>query len=218
MQRRIGEPVVGALHHLYGADYSASDVANTAVTVLDRTATRDSIRTAEDPWAYFFVVLKREMIGQVGAFFRAAMNPSDTEAVEDTLTEPDYVTLAEAVQLTISELRPLTPASCWDGLTATVNYLAERGHSRLSYVHSNASQDIELRKTGLTKQQILAVANAVLGSRPHHGKTSLLGGYLQHDGWNPRNSKAHLAALEKYASRMAGSTVTADRRLLKMAS
>lgn len=193
---RIGAPISAAVNRLYGVDYEPADVANTAVTLLCQDLLPRYILRAERPWAYLASVLKRELIKDAGQHFREDLTEDTATAATDGMMLPS-MTISEAVDLTVAALNEQAPAP---GLHTVVSYLADRGASRISHVYSQAAADPELQAEGLTRSEILAVANAVLGSR--RGGASVIAGFLKDPAFNPQQSLPHLRALKKYRARM----------------
>jgi hypothetical protein len=200
IQERIGKPLVLWVGRVYGPRYEAMDVANSAVDVMSSRFIVASLQRADDQWAYLAAVLKRELIQQAGGFFRD--DPEEEAASELRHDDSQYTPIIEAVQRTTECLRVHTPASVQPHLEELVYYFAEHGYANLSRLHTAASRDPELLARGLLPRQILAVANAVLGCRPNHGESSILGGFIQDRDWIPENSMVHVHALNKYATRM----------------
>lgn len=178
-------------------------MANTAVELLAGPAIVDSLRQAEDQWAYLAAVLKRALTAQIGAFFREDEMEFLAERVADERRD-DVTPVVDAVKLTARFLAAHTTDDVLPHLEELVYYFAERGHANLSHLHTDAARDPELLSRGLRPKEIRAVANAVLGSRPDHGENSLLGAILLDSSWDPSTSAAHSAALRKYAGRLAG--------------
>lgn len=193
---RLGSPVAGAVNRAYGVDYCAVDVANTAVTLLAQDLLPRYILKSRSPWAYLAAALKRELIKEAGPHFRVELN--------DELLGPDRgqdrpaTTLDEAVDATVACLQETAPAP---GLHTVVSYLADRGAARISHAYTEAAAAPELRAHGLSREEILAVANAVLGSR--RGGASVIAGFLADPAFAPSDSIPHRKALKKYRARMA---------------
>lgn len=199
---RIGPTVVGYVHSLYGVEYEALDVAQTAVSLLESATVRERIASANNPWAYLYVSLQRKMISSGGAYFRAQMTSLLTVPVAASGGESNTPSMLDAVQETVNRLKPVTPASLHGALTEGVFYFAERGHSRLSHLFTQSTRDVDLLELGFNRDQILALANVVLGARADHGRTSLLAGFLSGEDWSPDGSTTHQRALDKYRTRM----------------
>lgn len=193
---RIGAPISAAVNKLYGVDYEPADVANTAVTLLCQDLLPRYILKAKRPWAYLATVLKRELMKDAGAHFREDLTEDMATAATDGMMLPS-MTISEAVDLTVAALTEQAPAP---GLRTVVSYLADRGSSRISHVYSQAAADPGLQAEGLTRNEILAVANAVLGSR--RGGASVIAGFLTDPAFNPQQSLPHRKALKKYRARM----------------
>lgn len=200
LTERIGRPVSASVNRLYGVDYEPADVANTAVTMLCQDVLPRYILKAEQPWAYLAGTLKRELIHAAGAHFREDLTDESALPVTDGMMRP-AMTISEAVDLTVAVLNVEAPAP---GLHTVVSYLADRGSSRISHVYSQAAADPELQAGGLTRNEILAVANAVLGSR--RGGASVIAGFLTDPAFNPQTSLPHQRALKKYRTRMERTT------------
>jgi hypothetical protein len=215
---RIGAPATKNVHRLYGQSYEAGDVANTAIVVLAKGAVRTAIADAKDPWAYLYSTLKRELNGQAGPHFRSDLDLDAHPQIEFENAAAPSVTVNEAIRLTAECLTDLAPSAIAEGVAEAVYYFAERGHSQLSHLYTRSTKDPELIKLGLTRRNILAIANAVLGSRPHHGEASLLAGFLSSDEWTPQQSIPHRRALVKYEARMHEPVENADERELEMAA
>lgn len=203
---RIGAPLTASILHRYGVSYEPADVANTAFMILRQDLMHAYILRATDPWAYLSQMLKREMLATAGAHFRTEL--SDDVLFESSIppVEAAEVSLEDAVELTFGALATTTPDHLQDSLKEAIRYFAALGGARLSHLYTHATSDLELTGLGLVREQILAIANAVLGSRPNNGQTSLVAGFLQDPGFDPRSSILHRRALKKYQSRMATST------------
>lgn len=195
ISERLGRPVASSVNRLYGVDYTATDVANTAVTVLCQDLLPRYVIRADSPWAYLGTALRRELIKDAGGHFRVELD--EEHFTRATAAPRPVTTISEAVALTVAVLEDQAPAP---GLESVVSYLAERGASRISHAYSRAAADPRLQAEGLTRGQILAVANAVLGSR--RGGASVIAGFLADPGFNPRESVPHRKALMKYRKRM----------------
>lgn len=203
---RICRPLTTSFARRYGATFECGDVANTAVVVLARDAVLASVRRADDQWAYLYQVLRHEMLQQMGSWVNQELDPERAAGVVIDGPDPDRVTVGDAVDRTLQCLGEITPEAVRPALPTAVQYFAENGDSRLSHLHTMSARDVTLTGLGLSREQILALANIVLGSRPNHGATSLLGGYLRDAHWNPRTSAPHRRALEKYQARMLRAT------------
>jgi hypothetical protein len=118
--------------------------------------------------------------------------------------EASAVSVRDAVQLTFDVLAPFVPDHLRGSLKEAIVYFAEPGGARLSHLYTHATTDTELTGLGLVREEILAIANAVLGSRPNNGQTSLIAGFLNDPAFDPRSSILHRRALNKFQSRMAG--------------
>jgi hypothetical protein len=206
LTERISKGLAASFARRYGATFEPDDVTNTAVCVLARELALASLRRADDQWAYLYQVLRHEMLQQMGSWVSQELDPDRaTEVVVDG-PDPERVTVSDAVVRTLECLREVTPEPLRAALPEAVSYFAENGDSRLSHLHTRSARDVTLTGLGLSREQILALANIVLGARPNHGDTSLLGGYLRDAHWNPRTSPAHRRALEKYQARMLRAT------------
>jgi hypothetical protein len=197
----IGVPVVKQVRRLYDASYESSDVANNAVAALSQNFVRAAVQRADDPWAYLYTTLKRELSGQAGRFFRTEMSEDITIANIESDSH-GRTNITEAIHLTAACLREITPKHLIPGMNEAVFFFAEHGHSRLSHLFTASTHDGELATLGLARHHILAIANAVLGSRPNHSESSILAGFLIDESWDPRASVPHRRALEKYAARI----------------
>lgn len=198
---RIGTRLVTASATLYGVCYEPEDVAHTAVTLLRRQEVHPYIVRSSDPWGYLGSMLKRQLNRDAGAYFRVEMDSDDVRSlsyVDDT----DGPSMVEGVEQTIERLKPMVGEDRYEALTEAVWYFAENGHTRLSHLYSRAAQDPLLTSMGLSRSEILAIANAVLGSRPTHSHNSLLAGFLTSEEFNPSASIPHRLALKKFHSRM----------------
>lgn len=192
------------------------DVANTAVDMMSSRFIFAALQRADDQWAYLSAVLKRELIQQAGGYFRA---DADDDLTEVATHEPDALTpILEAIQLTTDCLTPLTPEDVLPHLKELIYYFAEHGHANLSRLHTTASRDPELLALDLAPRQILAVANVVLGSRPNHGDTSILGAFIQDRDWKPDLSPLHMQALAKYGARITSHSMGRTTARLAMVS
>ena len=198
---RIGRPVVNYVHRTFGVEYDPLDVANTAVVALNGPRVRDRVCEATNPWAYLYVSLRRKMVGMAGPFFRAEIDVTDFAFSYEDPTGESKPKLLDAIQDTISCLLPLTPEPLHSGLIEGVYYFAERGHTRPSHLFTRATRDPALLRAGLNREQILAIANVVMGARPNRN-ASILAGYLQDPNWSPDDARRHRLAIEKYQYRM----------------
>jgi hypothetical protein len=218
IEERIGKPLVLWVGRVYGPRYESLDVANSAVDVLGKPAVLLSVQGADDQWAYLAVVLKRELITQVGGYFREEeLTEQDSHFATLVKEESSLTPVVDAVQLTADCLKAHTPTEFLPHLEELVFYFAEHGHANLSRLHSSAARAPELLTRGIPAKQIRAIANAVLGSRPNHGETSILGGFIQDSEWDPATSVLHARALSKYAQRMTHS-VRRPQRPMEMAA
>lgn len=201
---RIGAPLAASLRHKFGVSYEAADVANTAFMILRQDFVHAYILRANDPWAYLSTMLKREMLSSAGAHFRVEL--TDDALFESCAppVEQAAVSLHDAAELTYEVLAPAAPAHLRGSLQEAILYFAELGGARLSHLYTHASSDLELTGLGLVREEILAIANAVLGSRPNNAQTSLIAAFLVDPTFDPRSSILHRRALKKFQSRMAG--------------
>lgn len=201
---RVGAPLAASLRQKYGVSYEPADVSNTAFTVLRQDFVLAYIMRANDPWAYLSQMLKREMLAAAGAHFRVEL--TDEAVFESSVVpaEPVPVTIYEAADLTFEVLATTTPPYLQQGLREAILYFAQLSGARLSHLYTHACSDAELTGLGLVREEILAIANAVLGSRPNNGQTSLIAAFLKDPGFDPRSSIMHRRALDKFQSRMAG--------------
>lgn len=208
IRTRIGEPVTSHVHRYYGVEYDTRDVANTAVVALSNPVVRSKISKATDPWAYLYVALRRKMVRSAGNFFRVELDAGDRRFFYEDTTSSNQPQIVDAIQDTLDCLLPLTPPSLRQPVIDCVYYFAERGHARLSHLFTRSSKDNALLSLGLTREQILAVGNIVIGARPDHGRTSILAGYLKDADWSPYQSDPHRNALRKYSERLEKSVKT----------
>lgn len=207
---RIGVPLCVQASDMFGVVYEPEDVANTAVILLRRTELHPYITAAVDPWSYLASSLKRQLRTDAGAYFRVELD----EAARSSLIgyEDDYGNhpgLADCVRKTYEQLCHFSSPEFHTSIEEAVWYFAERGHTRLSHLYSLAAKDPALTALGLSRENILAIANAVLGSRPDHGKNSLLAGYLSSHTFDPSSSIPHRLALKKFASRLTRTAIPA---------
>ncbi|WP_227471660.1 hypothetical protein [Paenarthrobacter sp. YJN-5] len=201
---RIGGPLAASLRNKYGVTYEVADVANTAFTVLRQDFVHAYILRAEDPWAYLSQMLKREMLSAAGAHFRVELTDDALFASDVPTPSQPLVTVQEAASLTYDALAPLMPADLRDSLKHAIRYFAEPGGVRMSHLYTHATTDGELTSLGLVREEILAIANAVLGSRSAGGQNSLIAAFLHDPAFDPRTSILHRRALTKFQSRIAG--------------
>jgi hypothetical protein len=201
---RIGAPLAASLRHKFGVNYEAADVANTAFMVLRQDFVHAYILRADDPWAYLSQMLKREMLATAGAFFRVELTDETLFNSSVPAVEQAAVSVHEAAELTYEVLAPSAPEHLRGSLKDAIVYFAELGGARLSHLYTHATSDAELTGLGLVREEILAIANAVLGSRPNNGQTSLIAAFLNDPTFDPRSSILHRRALNKFQSRMAG--------------
>ena len=208
---RIGRPLAASFSRRYGASLETGDVTHTAVLVLSRDLALASVRRASDQWAYLYQVLRHEMIQQMGTWVTQELD-DEHAAVVAPAADADRVTVGDAVERTLDCLERLTPERVRVNLATAVRYFADNGESRLSHLHTHSARDVALTGLGLSREEILALANVVLGSRPNHGANSLLGGFLRDLNWDPRTSAPHRRALEKYEARMRRATYQSEPR------
>lgn len=201
---RIGVPLTASLRSRFGVSYEAIDVANTAVMVLRQDFVHAYILRADDPWAYLSQMLKREILSAAGAHFRVELTDEAIFETASSVQGQPFVTVQDAAALTYGTLAPLTPEHLRDSLRRAIHYFAEPGGVRISHLYTHAVNDEELTGLGLVREAILAIANAVLGSRPNNGQNSLIAAFLHDPGFDPRSSIQHRRALNKFQSRMAG--------------
>lgn len=199
--RRVGGPLISASDSLYGVSFDPEDVANTAVTLLRRPEVIPYITGASDPWGYLASVIRRQLRRDAGTYFRAPLEDADAEAYSGGEGSADAPGLRESVEKTVAYLSRFASPAVSEHLHETVWYFAERGHSRLSHLFTDATKDPYLAGLGLGRREILAVANAVLGSRPSHGHNSVLGGYLSSASFDPDSSIPHRLAMRKFSAR-----------------
>lgn len=204
---RIGAPLAASLRSKFGVAYEAADVANTAFTVLRQDFVHAYVLRADDPWAYLSQMLKREMLNDAGAHFRVELTDEALFETAPPVSNLPMVTVRDAAALTYGALEPLTPEHHRDQLLSAITYFAEPGGVRISHLYTHASSDAELTGLGLIREEILAIANAVLGSRPNNGQNSLIAAFLHDPDFDPRSSILHRRALNKFQSRMAGIAV-----------
>lgn len=202
--KRVGAPLAASLRQTYGVSYEPADVSNTAFTVLRQDFVHAYIMRANDPWAYLSQMLKREMLAAAGAHFRVELTDEALFESSALPAEPAPVTIDEAADLTFEVLAPTTPPHLQQGLREAILYFAQLSGARLSHLYTHASSDAELTGLGLVREEILAIANAVLGSRPNNGQTSLIAAFLKDPAFDPRSSILHRRALNKFQTRMAG--------------
>lgn len=201
---RIGTPLAASLRNKFGVNYEAADVANTAFIVLRQDFVHAYILRAVDPWAYLSQMLKREMLAAAGAHFRVELTDDVLFASDVPSPSQPLVTVQEAAGLTYDVLAPLMPSGLRDSLRQAIRYFAEPGGVRISHLYTHATNDDELTALGLVREEILAIANAVLGSRSSGGQNSLIAAFLHDPAFDPSSSIQHRRALNKFQSRMAG--------------
>lgn len=198
----VGHPAVVAANRHYGVAYEATDVANTAFTILRNRLVRQAIQASNDPWAYLAKILRREICRAAGTYYRHELTEQIVSDFADAARTSHAVTIYEAVDLTVECLGELSPHIGRGTLREAVLYFAERGHQRISHLFTAATVDAELTGRGLSRPEILAIANAVLGSRPDHGTNSIIAGYLADPTFEPGSSIPHRRALQKFQRRM----------------
>jgi hypothetical protein len=201
---RIGTPLAASLRHKFGVHYEAADVANTALTILRQDFVHAYILRADDPWAYLSQMLKRDMLSTAGAHFRVELTDDALYSSSIPPAEQSAVSVHDAAELTYEVLASSAPEHLQGSLKEAILYFAELGGARLSHLYTHATSDTELTGLGLVREEILAIANAVLGSRPNNGQTSLIAAFLNDPAFDPRSSILHRRALNKFQSRMAG--------------
>ncbi|MCC3299242.1 hypothetical protein [Arthrobacter caoxuetaonis] len=211
---RVGRPIAYNINRQYGVSYEAADVANTAFTMLHQEFISAYIQRSEDPWAYLSTVLKREMISEIGGYFRTELTEAALYEGSTAVPVRPAATVAEAAELTAAALAQAAPAFPLPILQEAVFYFAERGHQRLSHLYTEATNDPELTSMGLVREEILAIANAVLGSRPDNELNSLMAAYLMDPAFDPKSSIRHRRALKKFATRIAKSHHQEMRQLV----
>jgi hypothetical protein len=208
---RISGVIITRFARQYGIEFETSDIVNTLVVLLANDRIVASIELASDQWAYIYQVLNNEMLKQMGTRGTASIDLADRLAeVEESYEMPD---VQSAMDLTVETLTPLTPVALRPHLREVVEYLAERGQSRISHAHTESANDADLIGLGLERHHILALANVVLGARPNHGDSSILAGFLQNSDWKPHRSILHRIALKKYSARMKHVSTT-DKKLV----
>lgn len=199
---RIGLPLVVSSNRKFGVSYTPEDVANTAVASLRSETILPYIRTATDPWGYLASVLRRQLRRDAGAYFRTELDADAVRCMSYELDDGTNPKMSDGVEQTVARLQPYVDVSRHSSLREAVWYFAERGHGRLSHLYTAAARDPELTDLGLCHREILAIANAVLGSRPVHAHNSLLAGFLSSPGFDPGSSIPHRIALKKFGARM----------------
>lgn len=204
---RIGVPIASSLSQQFGVHHEPADVANTAFTVLRQDFVHAYIARATDPWSYLAQTVKRELLQGIGAHYRAELSDAVLEGARVPAPAPAETSIQDAVELTYAHLAPMAPEDLHASLREAITYFAELGGARLSHLYTHATTDAEMTGLGLGREEILAIANAVLGARPHHGQTSLVAAFLRDPGFDPRSSLMHRRALKKFESRMASSAV-----------
>lgn len=211
---RIGRPIAYNINRQYGVSYEAADVANTAFTMLHQEFIAAYIQRSKDPWAYLSTVLRREMVSEIGGYFRTELTEAALYESSTALPARPSATVREAAELTAAALAQAAPTFPRPVLQEAVFYFAERGHRRLSHLYTEATTDPELTSMGLGREEILAIANAVLGSRPDNELNSLMAAYLMDPACEPRSSIRHRRALKKFATRIAKSNHQEMRQLV----
>lgn len=201
---RIGVPLIVSSKRKFGVSYAPEDVANSAVAVLRAEEILPYIISASDPWGYLASVLRRQLRRDAGAYFRTELDSEAAQCLTYTIDDGTSPKMSDGVEQTLARLKPFVDPSRHASLREAVWYFAERGHGRLSHLYTAAAKDPELTGLGLCHREILAIANAVLGSRPVHSHNSLLAGYLSSPGFDPGSSIPHRIALKKFGARMNG--------------
>lgn len=120
--------------------------------------------------------------------------------------------LETVCELTSKTLTPLTPDRLLPQLDDMIHWLAVNPPQRLSY---EANDYIALHHsfTRWSLQQAETLAKTCWGSRPNQKATSLFGGYLLDERFNPQRSPSHQTALVNYRRRV--NTQTLQELLLK---
>lgn len=201
---RIGGPLAASLRNKFGVSYEPADVANTAFALLRQDFAHAYLLRADDPWAYLSQMLKRDMLAAAGAHFRVELTDEALFEASARPMEQSPVSIYEAAEMTYEVLAPTTPEHLLGSLREAIMYFAQLGGARLSHLYTHATSDVELTGLGLVREEILAIANAVLGSRPNNGQTSLIAAFLNDPTFDPRSSILHRRALSKFQSRMVG--------------
>lgn len=204
--RRIGGPLIASSHALYGVSFDPEDVANTAVSMLRRPEIHPYITSADDPWGYLASVIRRQLRKDAGTYFRVQLDDEEVSslALERSISPAAAPGLRESVERTVDYLKSHAAPEHAEHLEEAVWYFAERGHNRLSHLFTDATRDPYLTDLGFGRREILALANAVLGSRPEHSHNSVLGGYLSSPSFDPEASIPHRLAIRKFTAKMTG--------------
>tara|TARA_R110002051_G_scaffold314950_5_gene392688 strand:- start:18353 stop:19120 length:768 start_codon:yes stop_codon:yes gene_type:complete len=200
IEKRISGIIITRFSRQHGIDFEPADIVHTAIELLANERLVDALDAASDQWAYLYRVISNEMLKQMGTRGTSPLEIAEQMAEPETHSSmPDF---DNAMDLTVEVLAPLTPAALRPHLREVVEYLAERGQSRLSHAHTDSANDTGLIELGLERHHILALANVVLGARPDHGLNSILAGFLRDSDWKPSQSIPHRIALKKYGARM----------------
>lgn len=210
---RIGGPLIASSQSLYGVSFDPEDVANTAVSLLRRPEVHPYITGAADPWGYLASVIRRQLRQDAGTYFRVQLDDEEVASLSYEGEDRDGPGMRESVDRTVTYLSAHASPEHRTCLEEAVWYFAERGHHRLSHLYTDATRDPYLADLGLGRKEILAVANAVLGSRPEHGHNSVLGGYLSSPAFNPDDSIPHRLAMRKFAARMGAGQVPEKQKI-----
>ena len=167
--------------------------------MLLRALTSES---TERPWAYLHRCLVNSLLDEVGSFYRRELH-DETLLVVDSATVGEITTLEAAIASTSATLEPATPTRLVPHLEHAVGWMADRAvDGRLSHLHTDAAKETSLLRRGFSAPQLRALANATVGARPDHSRTSLLAAYLLEPQWQPAFSRPHRQALALYARRM----------------
>lgn len=201
---RLGVPLAAAFRAKHGHRFEPSDIINTSVVMLSQPFILESILRAKNPCGYLWVCLSREMRKHYTSAGATHLDPALD--IADVVDEEPLVPVNDATKATIDALTSFTPSEFHQAIPTIVEWLVERGHQSKSKLFTEAAINDSLLRLGTGRGHILAVCNAVLGSRRGTGEGSILGGFLLNLDWDPMQSPGSRAALRQYGNRMAAAT------------
>lgn len=201
----VAHRVAAAIRRQISVEIDRDEVVSLLFLALqpDRTLLRSlTAAGTERPWAYLHRCMVNSMLDEAGAFFRRELH-EQTLLVDGPEVRSEHPSIESAIAATTCVLQPATPARIARYLEHAIGWMADRAvDGRLSYLHTHAAREPELLALGFSSPQLLALANAAVGSRPDHSRTSLLAAFLLEPTWQPAFSRPHRAVLVQYAKRM----------------
>lgn len=205
VMRFVAHRVASAIRRQVSVDVDRDEVVSLLFLALlpDRLLLRSLTNpTTERPWAYLHRCLVNTLLDDAGAYFRRELH-DETLVVDAPVARSEQWGIEDAIAATVQVLAPATPTQLIPHLEVAVGWMADRAvDGRLSYLHTHAAREVSLLDRGFLAPQLLAIANAAVGARPDHSKTSLLAAFLLEPTWKPAFSRPHRASLSQYAKRM----------------